>query len=281
LFDRVAKQRGIPDRDFRSRSLYEPLLDHIKGEVVTSNEIKQFMVERLTRLGLQGGMELKRGWSSQPSYGPAWSGLSEMSHFGLLVNAGRRGSQSLWMRAADWLTSGRSAPDPDQCVVELVRKYLESYGPASRNDIIYWSFLRKVDVDMALEALKNDLVREDFNSNEEYYSFDEGHRNANEPPGVIILPEFDSLMMGYKDKSRFLSYDRIKKVFWGLGGINRTILLDGFVAATWRRKKGRTEMIVSIKPLRTLKARERSSIREGFAGYGDYLETRVSVEFKS
>lgn len=280
LFDRVAKQRGIPNRDFRIRSLYHPLLDHIKGEAITSNQVRLFMVERLTRLGLKGRMKLNRGWSSQPTYGPSWSGLSEMSHLGLLVNAGRRGSQSLWMRTADWLDSGRSVPDPDQCVIELVRKYLKSYGPASRSDVIYWSFLLKTDVDMALEVLRNDLVREDFNSNEEYYSFGEGFGDASDPPSVVILPEFDGLMMGYKDKSRFLPHDRIKKVFWGLGGINRTILLDGFVAAIWKRKREGTGMIVSVKPLRTLEAQERDSIREGFEKYGDYLRTRISVEFK-
>jgi hypothetical protein len=112
-------------------------------------------------------------------------------------------------------------------------------------------------------------------------SFDEGLRDAGDPPNAIALPEFDSLMMGYKDKSRFLPHDRIKKVFWGLGGINRTILLDGFVAGIWKRKKERTGMVVSVKPLRTLEAQERNSIEERFKGYGDYLKTRISVEFKT
>jgi DNA glycosylase AlkZ-like len=280
-FDRIAKKRGIPDREFRLQSLYHPLLDHIKGKAVTTNEIRQFMVEKLARLDLRSRMKLARGWSSKPTYGPSWSGLSEMSYLGLLVSAGRRGSETLWMRAADWLNSGRSVPDSDQCVVELVRKYLESYGPATRADIVYWSFLLKSDVDSALEALRNDLIKERFDSNEEYYSFDEGARDASDPPSAIILPEFDSLMMGHKDKARFLSHDRIKKVFWGLGGINRTILLDGFVAAIWKRKKERTGMIVSVKPLRALENKERNSIREAFWGYADYLKTRISVDFKT
>ncbi|MBI3859515.1 MAG: AlkZ family DNA glycosylase [Thaumarchaeota archaeon] len=280
-FDKAARKRGIPDRDFRIRSLYEPLLHSIKGRAVTSNEVKQFMVERLGRLGLPSRMKLSRGWSSQLSYGLSWSGLSEMSNLGLLVNAGRRGSQSLWMRAADWLSPGRSAPDPDRCFVELVRKYLECYGPASRADIVYWTFLTKADVDTALDALKKDLVREDYNSSVDYYSFGESSGGLSGPPGLIILPEFDSLMMGYKDKSRFLSHHKIKKVFWGLGGINRTILLDGSVAAIWRKKKELTGMMVTVEALKTLTTRERSSIREGFAAYGEYLKTAVSVEFKN
>ncbi len=86
--------------------------------------------------------------------------------------------------------------------------------------------------------------------------------------------------MGYKDKSRFLSEDRVKKVFGGLAAVNRTILLAGFVAATWKRKKNAAGMIVDVSPLRTLKAGEKRSIEEEFASYADYQATKITVEFK-
>ncbi len=165
-------------------------------------------------------------------------------------------------------------------MVELVRKYIECYGPVSREDIAYWSYLLKKDVDLALEALEKDLIKENLPSGQEYFSFGENPREAPEPPSAVILPEFDSLMMGYKDKSRFLSQDTVKKVFGRLAAVNRTILLDGFVAATWKRKKNAAGMIVDVSPLRTLKAGERRSIEEEFATYADYQRTKVSVEFK-
>ncbi len=205
--------------------------------------------------------------------------MSEMSYLGLLVNAGRKGSESLWMGSADYLPARRNVPRPEECTVELVRKYIERYGPVTREDIAYWSFLRKDEVDPALDVLKKDLTREKFHSSEEYFSLGEDSVEAFEPPMVVILPEFDSLMMGHKDKSRFLSQDRVKRVFGGLAAVNRTILLDGFVAATWKRKKNREGMIVDASPLRTLRARERRSIEEGFASYADYQGTKISVKF--
>jgi hypothetical protein len=278
-FDRTAKKRGIPDRDFRVRFLYQPFLDHIKGRAVTSNEVKQFMVEKLSGHGLRSRMRLQRGWSSQPTHGPSWTGLSEMSYLGLIVNAGRKGSQSLWMGTADYLPARRSVPSPEECTVELVRKYIERYAPVTREDIAYWSFLRKDQVDRALDVLKKELTTEKFHSSEEYFSFGEDSVEAFEPPKVVILPEFDSLMMGHKDKSRFLSQNRVKKVFGGLAAVNRTILLDGFVAATWKRKKNPEGMIVDVSSLRTLRAEERRSIEEEFASYADYQGTKISVKF--
>ncbi len=280
-FDRTARKRGIPDRDFRVRFLYQPFLDHVKGRAVTSTEVKQFMIERLTQHGLRSRMKLQRGWSSTPIHGPSWTGMSEMSYLGLLVNAGRRGSESLWMGSADYLAFPRSLPDPEKCTVELVRKYIERYGPVTREDIVYWSFLRKDQVDGALDALKKDLVTETFHSSEEYFSFGEDSGEAVEPPRVTILPEFDSLMMGYKDKSRFLSEDRVKKVFGSFAAVNRTILLDGFVAATWKRRKNHASVVVNVSPLRSLRTRERRSIEEDFANYAEYQGTKISVAFNS
>ena len=279
-FDRTAKKRGIPDRDFRIRFLYQPFLDHIKGRAATSKEVKQFMIERLTQHGLRSRMKLQRGWSSKPTHGPSWTGMSEMSYLGLLVSAGRRGSESLWMRSTDYVASPRRLPDPEKCTVELVRKYIEHYGPVAREDIVYWSFLRKDQVDTALDALKNDLTKENFHSSREYFSFGQSSGEAPEPPRVVILPEFDSLMMGYKDKSRFLPQERVKKVFGSFAAVNRTLLLDGFVAATWTRKKNRSGLMVNVSPLRPLKAREKRSIEEEFANYAEYQGTKISVEFK-
>ena len=279
-FDKTAKRRGIPDRDFRIRFLYHPFLDRIKGRTATSDEVKQFMIERLTQHGLRSRMKLQRGWSSQSTYGPSWTGLSEMSCLGLLVNAGRKGSESLWMGSADYLTAGRRVPDPEECFVELVRRYIERYGPVSREDIAYWSYLRKRDVEMALEALKKDLTKENFHTNEEYFSLDGDSGETFEPPSALILPEFDSLMMGYRDKSRFLSHTKIKDVFGGLAAVHRTILLDGFVAATWKRETSREGMTVNVSPLRPLRGDEKRSIEEAFASYSDYQGAKISVEIK-
>src|SRR5947199_566698 len=137
-------------------------------------------------------------------------------------------------------------------MVELVRKYIECYGPVSRAVIAYWSYLLKKDVDMALEALKKDLIKENVPSGQEYFSFGENSREAPEPPGAVILPEFDSLMMGYKDKSRFLSQDPVKKVFGRLAAVNWAILLDGFVAATWKREINDEAVMVDLSLRGTL-----------------------------
>ena len=279
-YDRIAKRRGIGDREFRVRSLYEPLLDHIQGRSATANEVTQFIVERLKQHGVRAKMKLHRGWSSQATVGPSWTGIGEMSNLGLIVSAGRRGSETLWASTADWLDTKHRPSNPEECYVDLIRKYIESYGPVTRDDIVYWTFLLTKDVDKAIESLKKDLTIEKLDAKRDYFSLNREIKGSDDPPNVIVLPEFDSLMMGHKDKSRYLDKTHVKRVFWGLGGIHRTILLDGFAGAIWKKKKTSKEMIVDVVPLRALTGSERSSIEEEFARYSDYRGTKISVHFQ-
>src|SRR5205809_7093713 len=103
--------------------------------------------------------------------------------------------------------------------------------------------------------MKKDLTKEDLHSGEEYFSFGEDSREAPEPPSAVILPEFDSLMMGYKDKSRFLSQDTVKKVSGGRPAVNRTTLVDGLVPATWQTKKNAAGLGAEGSPRRRRTAR--------------------------
>jgi hypothetical protein len=136
-------------------------------------------------------------------------------------------------------------------------------------------------VEESIQSLSKDLVQEQFQgSKETYYSFGGFSGDFPEPPDVIILPEFDSLMMGYRDRSRFLSPEGLVKVSRPQGLISRTILVDGFVAATWGRKTEREGVVVSVTPFRDLVARKRRLIEEKFGEYGDYLGTGIKVEFR-
>jgi len=279
-YDNWAKRIGAPSHDVRIESLYLPLMDDIKGKSVTSCYIEEFITDRLAKLGIKNKAQLRRGWSSQATHGPLWVGLTEMSYLGLLVSAGRSGSQGLWMRTSDWLTIGRKVPDTNDCITQLVRKYIEQYGPVYLSDIAYWNNrLFANELKQSIKTLEKDLVKESIEgSTENFYSI-EGEKDFVDPPRVIILPEFDSLTMGYRDRSRFMSQDILKYVSKPQGIISRTILVDGFIAATWGRKRCRDGIEVSVLPIRELDTMEKRLIEEKFAEYSDYLRCSVHVKF--
>lgn len=103
-------------------------------------------------------------------------------------------------------------PDgPMYDVNELIRRYLEGYGPAGREDFVAWSGLRSRDFP-ASPAVKAQRV-----------------------PRVRLLGHFDPYLLGYRDRSFTLDPVHAKQVQRGGGFLRPVVLLDGRVVGTWSR----------------------------------------------
>lgn len=279
-YDRYARQLGVPNREKRIELLYQPLLDEIKGEYVTKRFIGDFISERLTQMGIKGKMKLRRGWTSEATYSHTWEGVEEMSYMGLLVNAGRKGSENLWMSTRHWLGSRFSDPDPADCAAGLIRSYIEQYGPVTLNDIAYWSGHRKGDVAKILDSIRGDLKEERYKDFKDvYYAIHDSMDDAYDPPHALILPGFDSLIMGHSDKSRILHHTKRELVFTSAGVINPTILIRGFVAGTWKKNTQGSKNSVTVRPFKYFTVRDRKAVLEKFQEYGEYLGKEVKVDF--
>ena len=128
-------------------------------------------------------------------------------------------------------------PDPGIARVELVRRYLAAFGPATRADIADWSGLRVRDFARAIEALEP-LRR---------FRTEEGQPRAPLPPGdapapVRLLPKWDSLLLGHKDRRRVMPGDLRKAVIATNGDVVQTFLVDGVVGGSWSLSGGRVRL---------------------------------------
>ena len=279
--DSYARQLGLPQREDRTNIFYLPLLDEMGGEAVTSSYIGEFISEKLTKMGIKGRRHLSRGWSNETKYGPTWEGLMEMSYLGLIVNAGKKGSSSLWMSTEKWLKGRQKSPDPGECARDLIRLYIEKYGPVKLADIVYWTGHRKRDVQNAIDAIGTDLNKEMINGEgNPYYSLDMSE-DYEEPPRAIILPRFDSLVMGHSDKSRIMPVDKRERIITSTGIINPTVLIDGFIEGTWRKEKTGKVTTATVTSFRELSSQEKASVKEKFGEYAEYLDTKMKVKFSA
>ena len=71
--------------------------------------------------------------------------------------------------------------------------------------------------------------------------------------GIVVLPPFDELVLGYADRSATLSHERAPAVFpTSNGRALGTVLMRGEVVATWRpRPRPSKEVAVdALEPLR-------------------------------
>jgi hypothetical protein len=122
------------------------------------------------------------------------------------------------------------AVDPPGARTELVHRYLRAFGPATKADISDWSGLRVRDFEHALDGLPTHRTEE----GRMLYDVPRAPLpDSDAPAPVRFLPKWDNALLGFADRRRVMSDEIRKKVIGKNGDVAQTVLVDGFVAATW------------------------------------------------
>jgi hypothetical protein len=115
----------------------------------------------------------------------------------------------------------------------LVRRYLGAFGPATVMDAQQWSGLTRLTE--TFEQLRPELVTFRTETGKELFDLPDAPRPDPETPlPVRLLPEFDNILLAHADRRRVIADDRLGVVVGG----KPTVLVDGYVAATWQVVKG-------------------------------------------
>jgi hypothetical protein len=173
-----------------------------------------------------------------------------------MVHAVRRHAHLLHAReTAVWTTRPAAtyevvaAPaevDTREARTELVRRYLRAFGPATKADISDWSGLRVRDFEHALDRLPTHRAED----GRTLYDVPRAPLPAGDVPAPVrFLPKWDNLLLGFAARKRVISDEIRKQVIGKNGDVAQTVLVDGFVAATWAADpKGR----VTVQPFSPL-----------------------------
>lgn len=163
--------------------------------------------------------------------------------------------------AEEWL--GRPVHRSEAAAESIVRRYLESYGPASRADLTAWAGVSLSD---ALNALKGELIELKDDAGQVLYDVPEGViERAETPAPVRFLHSWDNVLLAHKSRERIISPAVYRKVFLTVGRVRPTVLIDGFVSAAWEWSKERSGLpTLTIAPFIELtKAQEEEIQQEG------------------
>lgn len=226
---------------------------------------------RLTQLGMPPGNEEKalrvitgaladEGPLTRPELGrrvvDAGIKLNQQTRLhiiGLAVTSGiaclgpDRGSQTCLVRREDWL--GKPPPfNRDKALSELARVYLRAFAPATDRDFAYWSGLPLRDVRAGLESISREI--EEVRVGEEVMVAPRGGLPRLPRAGQVrMLGNFDTYLLGWKDRAFSVSGEHAIHVKEGGGGWIRPVIVeDGIVVGGWRsaRKGGRLEISLNL-----------------------------------
>jgi len=197
-----------------------------------------------------------------------------MCILGLLVRTKPRGGwrSNLYEYAplAAWLPDvDLEALTPGEAQARLVRWYLAAFGPATVEDIAWWSGLSKGETRSALstralrrsapkglrgspqgEALSDELVETEIEGLGGGYLMLAADRQRLQEaqlemePSVNLLPNLDPYIMGYRDRRRFLAPEHYDQVFDRAGNAFATVWVEGRVVGVWREMEAAIELLL-------------------------------------
>jgi DNA glycosylase AlkZ-like len=158
-----------------------------------------------------------------------------------------RGKTTCLVRREDWL--GEPQPfDRELALAELSRRYLGAFGPATDRDFAYWSGLALRDVRAGLESIAGEIDQV-LVGEETMLAMRGGLPGPPAQGRVRMLGNFDTYLLGWKDRTFSVAGEHATHVKEGGGGWIRPVIVEGgIVVGGWRsrRKGGRLEISLNL-----------------------------------
>jgi len=163
----------------------------------------------------------------------------------------------------DWLGDAVEAAPATQD--DLLLRYLAAFGPATLADAGAWSGLTGWKA--VAERLRPQLRVFAGEDGQEFFDLPRAPRpDPGTPAPPRLVAEWDNLLLSHADRSRVLSEAHRARVFTINGIVRGTVLLDGFVAGTWKiereKLKSRSTATVLLEPFGRWSKADRASVEK-------------------
>lgn len=193
----------------------------------------------------------------------SWGGLySTASRHGLLVFGPPRGNNVLFAKRESWL-GGIPEIDPDQAALEMIRRYLRAYGPATFQDLAhwlgitqnrvrpYWDQIEPERVPVTTDGVTRWVLAGDLDAVREM----EGARLP-----VRLLPAFDPLLLAHRDKTDILPAELYKRIYGAAAWVYPAVLIHGQIYGTWTYERKAKHIEITVHPFRPIGKGARAAI---------------------
>ncbi len=145
-----------------------------------------------------------------------------------------RSSQYRWAAVSKWFEAEPVRLDPSTARPELARAYLAAHGPATAQDLRWWTGWTARQTAAALDGVGSATVR--LESGEEGLVLrDDTDPVPAPPPHAAFLPALDPTPMGWKNREWFLG-EHGPTLFDRNGNIGPSVWADGRIVGGWAQR---------------------------------------------
>ena len=181
-------------------------------------------------------------------------------------------------------TGGRNRWDREETLAELASRYLMGYGPASPADFGSWSGLTSADAKKAWELLRKrgslvDIIVENRTLGALETQLRSRRASGTLPnTAVSLLPAFDTLILGYSDRSYIVSEKCYGEVYHG-GQTVPVVLVNGMVAGVWRYERRGKRIGIFVRSFQPFESEIKDLVEAEAKDIGRLFGLSPSVEY--
>jgi hypothetical protein len=260
-----------PSLEQRRNQIYPKILQALTTKPLKRKDLS----DKVRSLLKDGSLPYERLFSG-------WGGiLKETAYEGLTVHAEPCERESCIAKLSQWLPPIElNSVGEEEAQKRLLIKYLRGYGPATQQDFSLWSGLMAGDAKRAIENASSTIEQIEVEDTKgQLWILKEDMKTLDsidptEPAPARLLPKFDSILLGHKDRTRIVKDQHKKLVFKPkVGDIAATVLIDGQIAGTWKHTKKRRALVVSIKPFGKIAQDDMAEVKQQARELSQYMGT--------
>ncbi len=245
----------------------------------------QVIQDELARRGPLTRHELKPALQARglPTEGQATIHLIASAALEGVVCVGpERGGKPTYALLEKW-AGPRQPVERPQALVELARRYLEAFAPASLPDFAYWSGLSLQDARLGWEGMASLAVQVEVGGKTAWMP-EERLAWVEEPPAptptVHLLPRYDNYLLGYASRARAVAPEHEGRIHPGGGIIHAAILVDGRAAGTWELKHRRTGLELIVDRFEHFKPAVINGIEAEISDMSRFMGENIAIAFR-
>lgn len=209
------------------------------------------------------------------------SPLKPSAYRGDLCFGPSQGQNVTFVNPKTWVGSWQSL-EPEQALKEIVRLYLQAYGPATPDNCAQWWGIGKTAITKLFQAMADELEEVEV---EGWRAFAlsatlEPMQNLAAAKVVRLLPLFDAYTLGLgRGIEPILSQAYKKLIFRPQGWISAVVLVNGSIQGVWQSTTRRAQADVRVRLFSPPTARMRKGIESEAKRLGDFFQKKVSLEY--
>jgi hypothetical protein len=244
LWEAASWLRGFGVTREELTQLVDAVGEALDGRMLTREELAT-EVARLTG-SPKLGEKLRESWGAL---------LKPAAALGRLCFAPNLGQQVRFTRPDSWLGGWREH-DPDEALLEVIRRFLAASGPVTREDVTrWWGVPSAAQVQKRIERLGEEVTVVDVDGTSAYLLAADAPGLARVAPSrtVRLLPAFDQYVVTATRQADHLTPGPCKeRIYRPQGWLSPVLLVGGRMDGIWRQEAKGRRLRVTIEPFTKL-----------------------------